>query len=317
MFIRTAYYMIICIFIILIILPMLLLHGVFRGQDGDGSILLKVYKHQSDQIEKMLLDEYLRGVLAAEMPALYHMEALKAQAVAARTYTVKQLPAYGGPGCRENPAADISTDYRSNQAWLSENEMKEKWGFISYFYNWARINRAVEQTEGEVLVYNEKVIDAVYHANSGGQTEDSTFVWGEMHPYLQSVSSPYDQERSENYLNTFYFGVDELRDKLGLSGEDSSSFIELTHRSSSGRVIELTAGDKKITGNDFRSLLGLTSNKFEISRTGDIFTITVFGKGHGVGMSQDGADGYARAGYDYRQILEHYYPGTKIGRLKK
>lgn len=317
MSVKTAYYMIICIFIILIILPMLLLHGVFRGQDGDGSILLKVYKHQSDQIEKMLLDEYLRGVLAGEMPALYHMEALKAQAVAARTYTVKQLSAYGGAGCRENPAADISTDYRFNQAWLSENEMKEKWGFISYFYNWARINRAVEQTEGEVLVYNKKVIDAVYHANSGGQTEDSTFVWGEMHPYLQSVRSPYDQERSENYLNTFYFGADELRDKLGLNREDNSLFIEVTHRSSSGRVVELTAGNKKITGNDFRSLLCLTSNKFEISRTGDIFTIIVYGKGHGVGMSQDGADGYAKAGYDYRQILEHYYPGTEIGRLKK
>lgn len=316
MSIRTAYYLIICIFIILIIIPVLLLHGVFWGQES-SDIVLKVYKHQSNQVEKMFLDEYLRGVLAAEMPALYHMEALKAQAVAARTYTIKQLPAYGGTGCRENPSADISTDYRSNQAWLSEDEMKEKWGFISYFYNWARINRAIEQTEGEVLVYNKKVIDAVYHANSGGQTEEASFVWGGMHPYLQSVSSPYDQKRSANYLNTFYFGVDELRDKLGLDGDDSSLLIRVSYRSNSGRVLELMAGDRKISGNDFRSLLGLKSNKFKISRTGDIFTITVYGKGHGVGMSQDGADGYARVGYDYRQILEHYYPGTKIVRFKK
>ena len=122
------------IFIILILLPVLLAGDIFRqAEQKRGVLLLKVYDHQRGELVKMELEEYLRGVLAAEMPASYHMEALKAQAVAARTYTLKQLPRYGGPGSRKYPGADLSTDYTDCQAFLTEAGMKEKWGFLSFF----------------------------------------------------------------------------------------------------------------------------------------------------------------------------------------
>ncbi|MFW6016324.1 MAG: SpoIID/LytB domain-containing protein, partial [bacterium] len=157
---------------------------------------------------------YLKGVVAAEMPARYHMEALKAQAVAARTYTLKQLPAYGGRGSKNHPEADISTDFRYNQAWLSEEEMKEKWGFLSFFYFWLRISRSVEETAGRVIVYENKIIDAVYHSNSGGRTEDASSVWGEKIPYLISVDSPYDKENERNYQHNLSFSIEEFDERL-------------------------------------------------------------------------------------------------------
>ncbi|MFW5986551.1 MAG: SpoIID/LytB domain-containing protein, partial [Halanaerobiales bacterium] len=172
------------IFIILILVPLLLV----KEQD-DEKIVLRVYNHQLDKIVEMELNQYLRGVLAAEMPARYHPEALKAQAVAARTYTLKQLPRYGGSRNSAYKGADVSTDYRECQAYFSEREMKDRWGFIPFFYYWSRINTAVEETAKQVLVYDGKLIDAVYHANSGGRTENAEYVWGRNTPYLKSVES--------------------------------------------------------------------------------------------------------------------------------
>lgn len=303
-------YLLLFIFIILIIIPVLLVKGPF-WQKKESDFLIKVYNHQQDKVEIMELDDYLRGVVAAEMPALYDLEALKAQAVAARTYSLRQIRAGRG----EYQGASISTDYRYCQAWLSEKEMKERWGFLPFFYYWVRINRAVEETRGEVLLYKGKLIDAVYHANSGGMTEDARYVWGKEEPYLKSVKSPYDQEQEKNYKNTYYFGLKELCEKLQLEEKTPITGIEILKRSKSGRVIELKIGNSTLTGIEFRQSLGLSSTKFTVSLEGDILTLTVFGKGHGVGMSQDGANGLAKHGYSYREILQHYYPGTTLARI--
>ncbi len=293
----------------------MLINGLFWSTDKE-EILIDVYNHQENKIVTMELDDYLRGVVAAEMPALYHIEALKAQVVAARTYTIRQLPRFGGSGSKNHPGADISTDFRDNQAWLAESNMKERWGFIAFFYYWARINRAVEETQGEIILYNNKPIDAVYHANSGGITEEAVNVWGNSVPYLVSVKSPADKENKKNYKHTLYFASLDLIKALGLKGTRIKEF-ELLKTSSSGRVLEVQSGEQFFTGREIREKLGLPSTKFAVTRNGDIFTYTVYGKGHGVGMSQDGANGLAKEGYNYRQILHYYYRGCELGTIEK
>ncbi|MFP4016870.1 MAG: stage II sporulation protein D [Halanaerobiales bacterium] len=279
-------------------------------------MLLKVYDHRANRIVTMELDAYLRGVLAAEMPALYHIEALKAQAVAARTYTLKQLPRYGGPGSLKYQGADLSTDFTDCQAFWSESEMKERWGFIAFFYNWSRINRAVEETQGQVLTYNDKIIDAVYHANSGGITEDARYVWGRDTAYLRSTESPYDIENEKSYKSTFYFSLDELREKLAINHTGNIAKVDIVKKSDSGRVLEVNIAGMQFSGLEIREKLSLSSTKFEVYVEDNIYTFTCFGRGHGVGMSQDGANGLGKSGYNYKQILHHYYRGVELKKFR-
>ncbi len=322
MFGKTGY-ILIAIFVILILIPFILIQGPFWRRAG-SPLLIKVYNHQQDEIVTMELEDYLRGVVAAEMPALYKLEALKAQAVAARTYTLRQLPEFGGQGSQEHPDADICTDYNHSQAWLSESEMKERWGFLPFFYYWARINKAVEETEEEVLFYEGELIDAVYHANSGGVTEDAVNVWGRKTPYLVSVISPYDKESEKNYLSSINLSLTEIIKKMGLDGEEgldlsaegSDEMIRIIESSKSGRVLEVMVGGEVFSGRELRQKLNLPSTMFEIKNQGELVSFTIYGKGHGVGMSQDGANGYAGRGLNYKEILEHYYPGTTLGRVR-
>ncbi|MFP4661370.1 MAG: stage II sporulation protein D [Halanaerobiales bacterium] len=307
--------LILIIFMVLIIIPVLLVRGLF-WQKHDTELLLKVYDHRLNKIVTMELDTYLRGVLAAEMPALYHVEALKAQAVAARSYTLKQLPRFGGPGSQKYPGADVSTDYTDCQAYLSETEMKEKWGFVAFFYNWSRINQAVEETHGQVLTYNGQVIDAVYHANSGGVTEDAEYVWGRNTPYLRSIDSPHDSENERSYKNIYYFSMDKLREKLDINHTGNIDRFSIEKRSDSGRVLEVIIAGKQYTGLEIREKLALSSTKFEVKVENDTYTFICFGRGHGVGMSQDGANGLAKSGYNYKQILNHYYKHVELKRFR-
>lgn len=314
---RTGF-LIILIFLILIVIPVIIIKGPFWNRQN-SSILVKVYNHEIGKIVTMELSSYLRGVVAAEMPAVYDIEALKAQAVAARTYTLKQLPSFGGEGSQEHPGADICTDHNHSQAWLSEKDMKSRWGFLPFFYYWARINRAIEETEGEVLYYNGQLIDAVYHANSGGTTEDASFVWGRETPYLISVPSPYDKESKKNYMHTITFEVEELKAKLGINDikENEQKDIKIIEKSKSDRVLNVNVFNREFTGKELRNRLALPSTKFDISANNEgIIIFKVYGKGHGVGLSQDGANGYAKHGYDYKEILRHYYPGANIGKIR-
>ena len=186
------------VFIILILLPALLTGVLFqRGEQKREVLLLKLYDHQRGEIMNIRVRGIFAGGSGRRDARFISHGGFKGPAVVARTYTLKQLPRYGGPGSRKYPGAreNLSTDYTECQAFLTEAGMKEKWGSLFYFYYWYRINKAVESTRGQVMLYDGKLVDAVYRANAGGKTEDSLYVWGWDIPYLRSVESPYDRER--------------------------------------------------------------------------------------------------------------------------
>lgn len=323
-----------CLFVILI-LPFIIVRIVapFVLSQYRSEIYVSVYVTDWGRIAKMPLEEYVRGVVAAEMLPGFHMEALKAQAVAARTYVARRMDMFGGKGCSLHPGADVCTDPQHGQAWSSSAALKAKWGLIGYLRNMYRISQAVKATEGLVLTYQGKVIDAVYHSSSGGKTASAKEVWGHDVPYLQSVASQFEQASPFN-RETKVFSLEELEQYLGarikqynlIERDADGKVIEVTasveedavavvQRSSSERVELLKVGDKIVTGVEARSLLGLRSTMFLIECSGGQVTFVTSGYGHGVGMSQYGANGMAEQGYTFDRILTHYYTGVEFGRL--
>lgn len=301
---------------LLLILPLILIVGPrFSGK----GISVHLYLTEKKKIITVPLEEYIKGVVAAEMPAQFHPEALKAQAVAARTVTIKRLKRFGGRGCKVSPKADFSDDFRDGQAWLSRQELVKKWGFWGYRRNWARISRAVEETAGLILTYQGVPIDAVYHSTSGPRTENSEEVWGVYYPYLRSVECPYDKH-SPRYTETKVITFSELHSKLGLAfsvpAGAGSALIRIHSLTGGGRVKELTVGGKIMRGEDFRLALGLKSSRFKYETGRDYIRFTTVGYGHGVGMCQYGADGMAKVGKNFCDILLYYYRGVEIKRLK-
>jgi stage II sporulation protein D len=261
--------------------------------------------------ELMLLppEEYLVGVVAAEMPADFEPEALKAQAVAARTYAL-YCAATG-----KHPDADVCTASRCCQAWRSEAQLRESWG-ADYGEKIRRIRRAVESTAGEVLRFQGEAIFAAFHSSSAGFTEDCGAIWSGL-PYLVSVSSPESADTVPNYVSRVELRPLDFRDTLlyaepeaDLTGDPASWLGEL-HRDDSGRVAEAVIGGAVFSGVRLRELFSLRSTAFTLEYDGD-FRFTVTGFGHGVGMSQYGAEVMAEEGADYREILAHYYPGTEL-----
>ena len=263
------------------------------------------------QLETMPLEDYLCGVVAAEMPASFPMEALKAQAVAARSC------ALCGESARKHGEAAVCTDPGCCQAWAGEEALRELWG-ADYEANRGRIRAAVDATAGQALYYEEKPAFAAFHSSSAGATEDCGAVWNPR-PYLVSVSSPETAEDVPGYVSTVRCWSIDFRDTL-LSARPEADFsvpqsewLGALRRDASGRVAEAVIGGAAFSGTELRRLFSLRSTAFEISREGGEFVFTVTGFGHGVGMSQYGAKVMAEQGADYREILAHYYPGTEIG----
>lgn len=253
-------------------------------------------------VESMSLADYLAGAVAAEMPAVFSPEALKAQAVAARSY-VLAAPRHGD--------ADICSDSGCCLAYLTEAELRARWGG-DYDKYAAIICAAVAATDGQVLTYNGAIIPAVFHASSAGATEDAAAVWSQT-PYLISVSSPETAESVPNFLSTARFSPDDLCARLGLSPVGApESWLGSVDYDGSGRVALLRIGGQALSGTFVRSALGLKSTAFEVRFDGSAFVFTVAGNGHGVGMSQYGAHLLAGEGYTYDEILAHYYPGTEL-----
>ncbi len=244
------------------------------------------------------LEEYLIGVVAAEMPASFNLEALKSQAIVARTYTLKLLE-----------SGRIITDDVSTQVYKDNAELKNMWG-NSYNTYYNRIKNAVSSTSGLCITYNGSLIDAVYHSTSNGYTEDSVKVWGNDIPYLKTVTSPWDTSAS-SYLRENTISYDKIRTVLGINF-DSSSIIEIISKDESGRISNIKFGDKVLTGVETRNLLGLRSADFDFTMTDVGVLFTTRGYGHGVGMSQYGANGMANSGYSYDKIIKHYYSGVNI-----
>ena len=273
---------------------------------------IAVYDHRADKLVTMSLEEYIVGVVSAEMPAYYDFEALKAQAVASRTYTLYSM-AHGG--CHTNPDADVCTNSKCCQAYSSHERMQETWG-RDYAENYNRVAEAVMYTAGEVLTYNGKLCDALYHACSGGQTENSENVYANALPYLRGVDSPYEdpmrQEDAEIGFAELVALIAAKYPESGIGEDNVRSEIEIVSAYESGRVETLRLGKTKITGKQARNLFNLRSTMFTIGWSENGIVFHTKGFGHGVGLSQNGANGMAKHGSTYEQILHHYYTDVLI-----
>lgn len=258
---------------------------------------IAVYRSNGSVINLNMTD-YLIGVVSSEMPASFNLEALKAQSILARTYALKA-----------KQTGKKLTDTVSTQSYIDIDQMKNKWGnSFNTYYN--KIKNAVENTNGEYLSYNGNYIEALYHSTNNGKTESSLDVFGNYYPYLISVSSEYDKNAS-SYLRTISMPLDTISNKLGLS-LNNDSVISIISYTDGGNIKEININGNNFSGKKVRELLGLRSADFDISISDNNANITTRGYGHGVGMSQYGANGMANAGYSYKDILSHYYPGTTL-----
>lgn len=258
---------------------------------------ITIYRSNGSVINLNMTD-YLIGVVSSEMPASFNLEALKAQSVLARTYALKA-----------KQTGKKLTDTVSTQSYIDIDQMKNKWGnSFNTYYN--KIKNAVENTNGEYLSYNGNYIEALYHSTNNGKTESSLDVFGNYYPYLISVSSEYDKNAS-SYLRTISMPLDTISNKLGLS-LNNDSVISILSYTDGGNIKEININGNNFSGKKVRELLGLRSADFDISISDNNANITTRGYGHGVGMSQYGANGMANAGYSYKDILSHYYPGTTL-----
>lgn len=268
---------------------------------------VRVKMTKSGKIETFTLEDYLFGVVAAEMPALYEKEALKAQTVAAYTYFLRKCESGGAKDY------DISDDYTVDQAFITPQSARAKWGQSADEYE-NKLREAVSSVLYKKLTYGGVTASTVYHAISGGVTENASEVWGGNYPYLVSVDSSFDKE-AENYCSTVTFTHEELKSKLSSVGsiEDAGTncFSEIT-RTSAGSVKTIKVGGNKISGSELRKVLELRSADFDVSFEEGKYTFTVRGYGHGIGMSQYGANCLAKQGKTYEEILLHYYTGCKI-----
>lgn len=308
------------IFVILFCLIPYLINGrsqVTPQPQQAKAFAVKLYRHDTKKIEEIPLKEYLCCVVAAEMQANFEPEALKAQAVAACTYTM-----YRYEYVRENPDADnghpgayVCDDYTHCKSYLTQEDAEKRWGkewFKKYYPN---IESAVNQVYGQVITYEDKVINAVFHAISSGTTEPAENVWGSKIPYLVSVDSTVDTT-AKDYETVVSFSAKEVQEKLktlsiNVSG-DATEWFGATTLGSAGSVATVKVGSKTLSGTEMRSLFGLRSTAFSISASKQSITFTVHGYGHQVGMSQNGANELAKQGKNYTEILQHYYSGVEI-----
>lgn len=280
------------------------------GTDAGRSlnILVDGELHQTD------MASYILGVLRAEMPASFEEEALKAQAVAARTYTIHKME---NGGSANHPEADACDDITCCQAYKSAEEAAADWGEQAQEYE-AKLRRAVAETDGQCILYEGKPVLAVFHSSSAGRTQDASAVWSASVPYLQSVETPEDSETVPNYHSTASFPAGELKSRLQqalpeaeLGGSPSNWFTNIQQQPN-GTVTTLTVGGVEVSGGQLRTILDLRSACFTIGFDADTVTFSVTGYGHGVGMSQYGANVLAKGGMDYREILCWYYTGASV-----
>ncbi len=259
---------------------------------------------------KMPMEEYLVGVVAAEMPASYETEALKAQAVAARTYTQYKKD-HGG--CSAHPGADICCQSNHCQAYLSPEEMAKNWGSKAAV-NTQKIVDAVNTTTGEMIYYEGQEIQVFFHSSAGGRTENCENVYGKALPYLVSVDSEGEESSSRYYGEVSVSKDDFIKKMTAFSPSirfDNAPLIGEIKRFDSGRVQSMTVGNETFTGREIREIFALNSTNFTVKDDNGI-TFSTIGFGHGVGMSQTGANAMAKKGADYTQILTHYFTGVTV-----
>lgn len=266
------------------------------------------------EVVKLPLEEYLIGVVSAEMPAEFELEALKAQAIAARTYAAKRIRQNNTP----DAGYDVDTTVQT-QAWLSDTQLREKWGWFNYLRYRGKLQKAVLGTRGIVLVFNGEFIEALYHSSSGRKaTERSEEVWSSSRPYLQNVSS--GEENIQRYVKKNVFTPQELYKKLGLNESPRSlttGDFQIVTKTSTGRAKSIRVLGRVYPATQLRTILGLSAADIEYTIQPECLTITTYGNGHAVGMSQWGANDIAKKSIKVEGILAHYYPGTKLSSLEK
>ena len=263
---------------------------------------VRVKQEDADKIIKVPFEDYIVGVLAGEMPISFELEALKAQAVAARSYVMKKM--------EYNKDKDYDVvDTVMNQVYLDNDYLKKAWK-DDYTENINKIKTAVLETSNQYLVYDDKVIDAMFFSTSVGFTENSEEVFTSKLPYLRSVSSTWDTI-SPVYEVNYTFELEDFYNKLNLDYQDEI-ILEKVKTTSTGRIKEIKINDVLFTGSEVVTALNLKSNHFSIKQDKNKIYITTKGYGHGVGMSQYGAQAMALEGYTYDEILKHYYQGTEI-----
>ena len=278
-----------------------------EGHSKEGSVEVAVYRTTVKKIQTYPLDAYLKGVVAAEMPADFEEEALKAQALTARTYIVNQLVNDNRLGLPKG--ADVS-DTEMHQVFKSNDELKKQWG-SDYKWKMKKISQAINDTSGQILTYKGNPITATFFSTSNGYTENSEDYWQADFPYLKSVSSPWDKE-SPKFYNKIAVTAADFERKLGVTLPAGSTIGTITKRTSGNRVGLVKISGKELTGKEIREKLGLTSSDFSWERQGSEIVITTKGYGHGVGMSQYGANGMAQEGKNYEDIVKYYYKGVTV-----
>lgn len=289
-------------------------------QEHKGSVSnyhVKVYLEEKKQVSEVDLEEYVKGVVSSEMPGEFEVEALKAQAVAARTYALSRMEKFNQSGQPDHPKAPLC-DTIHCQVYRSKADLETIKSSEWMSKYWRKISQAVEDTNGLVMTYNGKLVDQpLFHSSSGGKTENSEDVFSAWVPYLRSVDSPYEQNAPHNNEKV-EVTVNEMATQLkkrytGYSINKSTvKDIQIMARSSGGRVERVRIGKLTITGRDIREILNLRSANFKVQISGNKIIFTTIGYGHGVGMSQWGANGMAQNGSNYKEILKHYYQGIEI-----
>lgn len=266
------------------------------------------------------LEEYVVGVVAAEMPAEFRLEALKAQAIAARTFIVRRLAANDTSGVPSG-TADV-TDTVSHQVFIPPDQVKAEWIRLGKVKEWEKLQQAVRESRDAVMTYQGKAITASFFSTSNGYTENAEDVWGNPVPYLQSVDSPWDKSLAPGYKQTITMKRSEIFQKLNVDSvpvttQNGGSWMEVLSTTKGHRIKEMQIAGEMFSGPDVRKLLGLRSSQFSWKTIGDQVEITTYGYGHGVGMSQWGANGMAQEGHTATQILKHYYTGISFGQASK
>ncbi|MFD2616224.1 stage II sporulation protein D [Terrilactibacillus laevilacticus] len=276
-------------------------------------ITVSVYRENLKKTQKVPFNDYLVGVVGSEMPAKFDLEALKAQTLAARTYIISHLL---GSGSTSFPDGGQVTDTTQNQVYKNDQELRRIWGKD---YNWKikKIRQAVHETADQIIMYKgEPISTPSFFSTSNGYTENAKDYWSGDIPYLQSVSSPWDKA-SPKYKVTEKQSVDTVERKLNINlSKTDGSIGKVIKRTDGKRIATFKIGNKTFTGRQIREALNLRSTDFTMKRKGNQVIIKTIGYGHGVGMSQYGAEGMAKEGANYKQILSHYYKGTSIQNME-
>lgn len=261
---------------------------------------------KNNTVEKINLEDYLVGVVSGEVPVSFEKEAIKAQTVAARTYALKQIENH------KNYEYDVKDD-TSSQVYQTDEELRNKWG-NNYDEYVKKIKKCVNETEGEYVSYNNEVIYAFFFSTSNGKTEDNKNVFGKDLPYLKVVDSSFDESETKNFTTVKTVSLEDFYKQLNLEKSDELNITDIV-KTESGRISSVTINGKAFTGRDFQKRLSLRSNDFTIQKNNENIIITTKGFGHGVGMSQYGANALAKRHKTYDEILKYYYQGTNLQKL--